>query len=77
MANEPEIVDIPVEPELLDGKPPKKKMNKTTLIIIIVAAVLLLCCCIALIVLGIIFVPSMMNTSYMDFTGLLPLVDLV
>ncbi|MCJ7695012.1 MAG: hypothetical protein MUO40_06240 [Anaerolineaceae bacterium] len=78
MENTPEVVaDIPVEPELLDGKPPKKKMSKTTLIIIIVAAVLLLCCCITLIVVIVGFIPTFDGYGFMDFARLLPVTGLV
>ena len=74
MAKAPEVVvDIPVEPELLDGKPPKKKMSKAVLIILIVVAVLLLCCCITVIVTVIILV----STGDLDYYLLSPMLRLV
>ncbi len=70
MENSP--VEVPMEPEILDAKPPKKKMKTGTLVIIIIAAVIVLCCCLAAVGVVIGLIPTFDGNDFMEFGKILP-----
>ena len=70
MENTP--VEVPLEAEILDAKPPKKKMKTGTLVIIIIAAVIVLCCCLVVVGAVIGFIPMINGEGFMEFSKVFP-----